>query len=275
MEMKKIQKKIAIVTGASAGLGTEFARYLEKNFLLDEIWLIARRIGPMRELADTMQKAKGVPLSYDLTNVGDLVEFDKLLKKENPNVLYLVNNAGYGKIGAFEQLGLEEQIKMIDLNVRALTYLSKIVLPFMKSGSAVIQVASSIAFCPSPFFAVYAASKSFVLSLSEALNFELKDRGIQVLAVCPGPVETEFFSIAKKSETAGITAPEKAPFNASLMAEAHAVVAKAFSDLGRRRRRSIYGMPIKLFAFFIPFVPMSLAFKMLGKRTLAKNNLNT
>lgn len=85
--------------------------------------------------------------------------------------------------------------------MRALTELTHIALPYMTSGAAVLQVASSIAYCPAPNFAVYAASKAYVLSLSEALNFELKGRGVHVMAICPGPVETEFFSVAQKNES--------------------------------------------------------------------------
>lgn len=263
--MKAEKKKIAIITGASAGLGKEFARQMEKKYFLDEIWLIARREAPLRELAKEFQKSVGVPIALDLTKAGDIQELYKRIETENPDIAFLVNNAGYGKIGPFDSLGLEEQLQMIDLNVRTLTELSYICLPFMKEGANLIQVASSIAFAPAPFFAVYAATKSYVLSFSNALNFELRDRGIHVLAVCPGPVETEFFSVAQKNEhNKGRTNLDK-PFNAKLMAKPEEVVARALKDLAKKKMQSVYGMPIRFFTSFVSFIPKEIVMKALSQ----------
>lgn len=259
-------KKIAIITGASSGLGMEFARQIERSFFLDEIWLIARRVEPMRDLADKFEKSKGVILTLDLTNDGDIAVLQKRLQDESPEITFLVNNAGYGKIGPFMDLGLDEQIKMVDLNVRSLTYLSKVALPFMKPGSHLIQVASSIAFCPAPYFAVYAASKAFVLSLSEALNYELRPQGIHVTAVCPGPVATEFFAVAQKNEFMKDKVGDTEPFNRWLTANAHEVVYKALHDAKKKKALSVYSLPIKFFTSLIPFIPKKLALRALAQR---------
>ncbi|NUM88291.1 MAG: SDR family NAD(P)-dependent oxidoreductase [Bdellovibrionales bacterium] len=267
---KNRQKKIAIVTGASAGLGKEFALQIEKEFFLDEIWLIARRMEPMKDLCEKFSKSKGVCLSLDLTNEGDMLALQKRLSDENPDLVILVNNAGYGKIGPFEKLGLSEQLSMIDLNVRSLTELTHIALPHMKSGGAILQVASSIAYCPAPNFAVYAASKAYVLSLAEALGFELKARGVHVMAVCPGPVETEFFSVAQKNEFMKNKVPDADPFNKSLMAHPKDVVERALKDLRAKKSRSVYGLPIKLFVNSMKIMPKQLAMRALARRKAEK-----
>jgi short-subunit dehydrogenase len=266
MSQAKVSKKIAIITGASSGLGVEFARQVERAYFLDEIWLVARRAGPMKELADAFQKSKGVVLALDLTDRGDLLALQKRISDEAPEIEILVNNAGYGKIGPFADLGLDEQMQMIDLNVRTLTYLTHIVLPHMKAGSKIVQVASSIAYSPAPYFAVYAATKAYVASLSDALNFELRHRGIHVMSVCPGPVATEFFTVAQKNEYMRDKVGEAEPFNRFLTVSAHDVVEKALHDLGKRRRRSIFSLPIKAFVSAIPFVPRALAMRALSLR---------
>lgn len=266
MTNAKPNKKIAIITGASSGLGTEFALQIEKNLYVDEIWLIARRTEPMKDLAEKFQKSRGVTLALDLTNQGDLLFLEGKLKDEMPTIVCLVNNAGFGKIGPFADLGREEQMRMVNLNISALTFLTHICIPFMKAGSKIVQVASSAGFCASPYFAVYAATKAYVVSLSEALHYELKDRGIHVMAVCPGPVATEFFSVAQKNEYMKDKVGEAEPFNKFLMASAHQVVERALLDLGRNRKFSIFGFPIKLFLFALPFLPRNLVMYALSQR---------
>lgn len=259
-------KKIAIITGASSGLGREFALQIERDFFLDEVWLIARRPEPMRELAEKFQKSKGVILSLDLGSRIDLGTLQKKLNDEHPEVVFLVNNAGFGKFGPFNEMGLEEQLQMIDLNVRAVTHLTYIAIPFMKPGSKIIQVGSAIAYCPSPFAAVYAATKSFVLSLSHALNYELKSQGIHVIAVSPGPVSTEFFSVAQNNEAMKDRVGDAEPFNKSLIANAKDVVERTLRDLAKDRKESIFSFPIKFFARTMPFLPQSIAIRMMAKR---------
>ena len=263
-ETKK--NKIAIITGASSGLGREFAEQIEKKYFLNEIWLIARRAEPMRELAEKFQKSRAIVLALDLTDLGDLAVLKKKLETENPEVEFLVNNAGFGKIGPFAEIGLDEQLEMVDLNVRALTHLSHICIPFMTKGSKLVQVASSIGFSPAPYFAVYAATKAYVVSFSEALAFELKDRGIKVTAVCPGPVSTNFFSVAQKNEFMKDKVADESPFNRSITAEASDVVTKALVDADKGRRISIYGLLIALFVKIVPFIPRFLILRALSLR---------
>jgi short-subunit dehydrogenase len=265
MVSAKSGKKIAIITGASSGLGKEFALQIEREFFLDEIWLLARRVAPMNELIEKFQKSIGSAIEIDLTDIGDISAFQKRLENEKPEISILVNNAGYGKIGPFHELGLSEQLQMIDLNIRALTHMTKICLPFMKPGAKILQVASSAAFAPAPYFAVYAATKSYVVNFSEALNYELRELGIQVTAVCPGPVATEFFSVAQKNEFMKDKVGEAEPFNKFLMANAGDVVRKALQDMNRKKAKSIYGLPMRLLAAAAPMVPSYFSLRFLDR----------
>jgi short-subunit dehydrogenase len=270
MAEAKNPKKIALVTGASAGLGAEFALQIEKKYFLDEIWLVARRSAPMRELGEKFLKSRAVVLELDLTSRSDLVELEKRLAEEKPEINILVNNAGYGKYGPFAALGLDEQIKMIELNVTALTWLSRVAIPYMKPGSRIVQVASSAAFTPSPYFSVYAATKSFVVSFSDALGYELAEQGIGVIAVCPGPVETEFFGVAQKNEYMKDRVGDAEPVTKAFMASPRDVVAKALRDLDRGRRHSVFGMPIGFFARIAPLLPIGIRLRAMAKRNLNK-----
>jgi len=187
---------IAIITGASSGIGAEFVMQISKKHSnLDEIWIIARRIDKLEELSNQL-RTKTKIMSLDLALDHDLSLLSDELAKFQPNVQILVNCAGYGKIGPFSLGSYEEEIGMININCKALTAVTYFVLPYMNESARIIQIASAAAFLPQPNFAVYAASKSYVLSFSRALKYELHNRKINVIAICPGPVDTEFFEKA-------------------------------------------------------------------------------
>ena len=230
--------KIAIVTGASSGIGREFARQIDSRYgKLDEIWLIARRREPMEQLAEELRVHTRI-ITMDLTNRQDLKEFSEYLLNNQPQIKLLVNCAGYGKIGSFHELDLNEQCGMIDLNCRALTEFTGICLDFIPGHSRIINMASAAAFCPQPYFNVYAATKAYVLSYSRALNVELRDKKITVTAVCPGPVDTEFFDIAGDRDGSS--------FKKSLRVCPHKVVSKAIKDASLGSELSVYGVSMNL-----------------------------
>lgn len=233
-------KNIAIVTGASSGLGREFVRQIcrSKVYIFDEIWIIARRKDRLKAIAKKYKEHTFRIFTYDLALKEDLEDYKELLEEENPNVKLLINNAGLGKIGQFDAISLEETMNMVDVNMSALTYLTYVTLKYMKKSSEIIQVASSAAFLPQPQFAVYAATKSYVLSVSRALHHELKPRGIQVMAVCPGPVETEFFKVAANNQV-----PKS--FKKFFFEPAHRVVGRAFMDVRAGKEVSIQGFSMK------------------------------
>ena len=231
--------KIAVITGASSGMGREFVRqagYFYRS--LDEIWVIARR----KERLESLRKECRVPLRIfdgDLLKKQVYRQYHNELKEKKPDIRMLVNAAGFGKSGTFSEIASEDkklQPDMIDLNCRALTRMIQLSLPRMSKGSRIINLASAAAFCPQNGFAVYAATKAYVLSLSRALSSELRSRGIIVTAVCPGPVDTEFFQVSGELTD---------PLKKLTMAKAPAVVHKALKDSRKRREVSVYGASMK------------------------------
>jgi short-subunit dehydrogenase len=187
-------KKVALVTGASAGLGVEFARQLSAQGR--RLVLVARRKDRLEALAGELGNARAVAIDLSKANAAAKLMAD--IEAHGESIDLLANNAGFGLIGRFAELDAARQRQMIDLNVGALTDLCRAVAPAMirrKSG-AILNVASTAAFQPGPKMAVYFATKAFVLSLSEALHEELKPHGIKVSCLCPGPTRTEFGEVA-------------------------------------------------------------------------------
>jgi len=187
-------KKVALVTGASAGLGVEFARQLSKRG--HRLVLAARRKDRLEELAKELGKAR--PVTLDLSKKDSAARLLADLEANGETVDLLVNNAGFGLIGRFAELDAKRERQMIDLNIGTLTDLCRAIAPQMitrKSGG-ILNVASTAAFQPGPKMAVYFATKAFVLSLTEALHEELKPHGVKVSCLCPGPTRTEFGDVA-------------------------------------------------------------------------------
>lgn len=191
-------KNIVIITGASSGIGMEFALQIDAHLRkTDEIWLIARNRQKLKTLAGGLRNNTRV-LAMDITVDAQIDRLRDMLREERCRIRMLVNSAGYGMIGDVAELKLQEQTGMVRLNCEALTAVTRCCLPFMSRGARILQMASSASFVAQPGFAVYAATKSYVLSFSRSLREELKEKSIWVTAVCPGPVETEFFDIAEK-----------------------------------------------------------------------------
>jgi uncharacterized protein len=197
---------MALVTGASAGIGAAIARLLaERGHALS---LVARREERLRELAEELRARYGVraePLAADLSEPRERDRIASRLAELELTVEILVNNAGFGGFGKFVEIGRERQLQMLRLNVEAVLDFSGRFLPGMveRGRGAVINVASTAAFQPLPGNAVYAATKAFVLSYGEAVHHELKGTGVSLTTICPGPVRTEF------AEAAGIGGVEE------------------------------------------------------------------
>lgn len=188
---------VAIITGASSGMGTEYFRQVVEQIPeVDEIWLIARRKEKLVELAESCPERTIAAISLDLTEDKSFEILEQILLERKPDVQVLINNAGCGDLGEFEYSPAEKQINMINLNVTALTKMCKLVLPYMTEESNIINVSSIASFAPTPGMSVYAATKAYVTSFSRGLDYELMDRQITVTAVCPGPMDTEFFGVA-------------------------------------------------------------------------------
>lgn len=242
---------VIVITGASSGIGMEFAMQMDSYFSnVDEFWLIARSRDKLNEVARVLQHRTRV-FAMDITDKDKLDHLEEELREQDAIVRILVNCAGYGLMGSFDTLDREQSLGMIRLNCEALTDMTSRLLPFMRRNSRIIQMASSAAFMPQPDFAVYAASKAYVLSFSRALGSELKKKGIYVTSVCPGPVDTPFFDIAEKDGK--ILAVKKLS-----MVDAEKVVALALKDSYHKRSMSVCSLLIKAFNVAAKAVPHEL-----------------
>ena len=251
--------RIAIVTGASSGMGREFVKQVSKKEKFDEIWVIARRKEALESLKKEV-KAKIRPITLDLQNSESFETYKKLLAEEKPEVALLANIAGYGKFGKYDEISLEDCLGMIDLNCKALVAMSQLTIPYMKRGSKILQLDSLSAFQPVPYLNVYGSSKSFVLSYSRALNRELKTKGIRVMSVNPGWVKTEFFDHATKSSNDAITY-----FN--VMYDAKDVIKTAIRDLYHTKKDvSIHGFQIKAQVLLVKLLPHKIVMEIWMKQ---------
>lgn len=186
---------IGIITGASSGFGSEFARQIDKEYRLDELWIVARRMDRLQEVADRLQTRTRC-ISLDLLKEESMETLEEMVKKEGATVKLLINNAGFGYFKAFTDRPLEDWNRLMALNNGAMVSLSYRMIKYMEKGSEIYNICSSSAFQPVPYIAVYGASKAFALSFTRAVNRELKPRGIKALAVCPHWTKTEFFDTA-------------------------------------------------------------------------------
>ena len=244
---------VALVTGASAGLGVEFARQLSKRG--HRLVLAARRKERLEEMAAELGNARAAAI--DLSKPEAVTELIADIEGAGEDVDLLINNAGFGLIGRFAELDAKREREMIDLNVGALTDLCRAVAPRMiarKSGG-ILNVASTAAFQPGPKMAVYFATKAFVLSLTEALHEELKPHGIKVSCLCPGPTRTEF------GEVAGFGG--NSLFDRVAM-RADDVVRQGLNGLDRNRAVVVTGWLNKLGAASTRFAPRPAARKIAG-----------
>ena len=258
---------IAIVTGASSGMGREFVLQLSQYVKVDEIWAIARR----GDALESLKKEVNVPvrpISLDLCEKSSFDTMAKLLEEEKPDVKLLVNAAGFGKFGAYHKVSLEDESRMIDLNCKAVVLLTRLVLPYMEKGSHILQLDSLSAFQPVPYITTYGATKAFVLSYCRAMNRELKGKGVRMMAMNPGWVKTEFFNHAFQTNS-----DNEVKFFDRLY-EAKDCVATGLKDLYRTKKDySIHGLPIKLQVLAVKFVPHSIVMNIwLNQQKKAKNN---
>lgn len=236
-------KKIAIITGATGGLGKEFVAILDSHEL-DEIWAVARN----KEKLQALHKIYGDKLIAISADISDCEEIDiiaRRLSEERPDVTYLINNAGTGKMGHYNEFTTKEVENMISINCNSVAILCTIVIPYMKRGGKILNISSQASFQPNPYLNLYAATKAFVTSYSRSLNCELKELGITVTAVCPGWVRTELLnkeSNGRKMKFHGIVEPEP-------------VVRKAIQDAKRGKDMSVYSVYVKGMQLFSKIMP--------------------
>lgn len=258
--------KIAIVTGASSGMGKEFVLQLSQYAQVEEIWVIARREAALQALK-THVPVRPVPL--DLCDSKSFDSFAALLADEKPDVKLLVNAAGFGKFGAYHKISMEDDLRMIDLNCKALVAMTRIVLPYMKAGSHVLQLDSLSAFQPVPYITTYGATKAFVLSYTRAMNRELKGSGIRMMAMNPGWVKTEFFDHALQTNSGEVQ-------YYSQLWEAKDVVATGLHDLYKTKKEySVHGFMVRMQVRLVKLLPHNIVMNTwCNQQKKAKNNTN-
>ena len=239
--------RIAVITGASSGMGREFVYALDREEEFDEIWVIARREERLEELKAKCRNPIR-PLVWDLQKRESLYAYRELLEKERPEIAVLVNAAGFGLFGVFTEMDMDRQLDIIDLNSRALTGLCHLSLPYMQAGSRIWNMGSMSSWQPVPYINVYGASKAYVLSFSRALGREVEKRGIRVMAVCPGWITTEFFEHAVHDDTIKY-------YNRFYPPEQ--VIAKAIKDMRKGKKVSVLGLPERLQVQLVKHLPVS------------------
>lgn len=242
-----MKKRIAIVTGASGGLGKEFVRQmLQEN--LDEIWVVARNGAKLEKLrqecGDTV-----IPVTGDLSVPEGVHTVCGKLKEREPVVSYLINNAGTGKMETYAESSASEIERTIYLNCTAVALLSHACIPYMEAGSHIVNVASQASFQPLPFLTTYAATKAFVRNFTRALNVELRDKKIVATAVCPGWIKTDLlpnFSKGKSPEFPG-------------QVTAASVATKAMKDVKKGRDMSVKTLNVKFLHVLAKIFPQRFA----------------
>ena len=240
--------KIAVITGASSGIGRELVYAADRQYSFDEIWVIARRAERLEELKEKCRNPIR-PVALDLAADGDLAAYAALLEKEKPEITLLINAAGCGVFGPFEEKDLEALLHSAKLNALALTAMCHMSLPYMPGGSSIVNMGSNSSWQPVPYQAVYGASKSYVLSLSRAIGRELRPRGIHVMCVCPGWIKTEFQQHAGHDDYIRYVDRWYGPDE---------VAAQAMEDLKKKKTVSILGAPVRRQVRLVKHLPVDM-----------------
>ncbi len=253
-----------LITGASAGLGSQFAVALAKQG--HDVILVARRAARLEELAQLLRDRYGIAAHIfvsDLTEAGAVARLISDIETEGLVITHLINNTGFGLRGAFADMDGPSQARMIDLNCRVPTELTHAVLPAMIAAGrgGILNIASTAAFQPGPWMAVYYATKSFLLSFSEAVHDEVKNKGIKVSALCPGPTRTEFFDVADMRDSA---------LSRFMSGTADIVVRDGLKALANNRAVKVSGILNAAIAGSIRLTPRPLARKLAGELQRAR-----
>ncbi len=250
--------KICVITGASSGLGKEYVSCVYNRYTdIDEIWIIARRLDRLNEIQSSF-KSKVKAYSMDITKEDFAEKYEGLLKDNNAEIKLLINNAGFGKLGMFEDISLKDNVGMVNLNCAAFTTVAKISLKYMKEESKIINTCSIASFAPNTRMTVYSSTKAYVMSFSKGLREELKPRKINVLAVCPGPMDTEFLPVANIGKGDSKTFDNLPRVNPKVIAEKSLIA----SD----KNKSVYTNRIiyKIYRLVAKILPQNLVMKFCG-----------
>ncbi len=244
-----MMKKIAILTGATGGLGREFLKQI-LNEKVDEVWAIARNKQKLLGLRSEYGE-KVVPIPLDLSDRSAIEQIGTMLKEQNPFVSYLINNAGLAKMAKYSEFSLDEIDQTINVNCKAPVMLARICIPHMGNGSKILNISSASAFQPNPYINLYASSKAFERNYTRALNVELEGTGIKATAVCPGWIDTEMLQKeinGKKVRFPGLVSPQQ-------------VVTKALEDAKRGKDMSVCSLYVKYQHLIVKLLPQRWVMK--------------
>lgn len=249
-------KKTALITGASGGIGYELAKIFAKNGT--DLVLVARNKSKLDEFKTELEKQFGISvytIGKDLSESESVREVYEETAKQNIKVDYLINNAGFGDLGMFTETDWKKEERMINLNIKALTLLTKLYLKEMvnRGSGKIMNVASTAAFQPGPMMAVYCATKSYVLNFSQAINNEVKSRGVTVTALCPGPTKSGFQDASGMKESKIVTKIK--------MPSSKTVAEFGYKAMMKRKTVAIQGFINKMLAFSVRFIPRNTVVK--------------
>ena len=239
---------IAIITGATGGIGMEFVKAVHLMDDIDEIWAVGRNKEKLKCLEEEYEKV--VPIEADFAGNG-IRTLGERIEKENPNIRMLINNAGVAHMGAFEEMKKEDIDDFCRINCNAPSMLISMALPYMRTGARILNIASASSFQPNPYLSMYSASKVFLKNLSRALSVELKPRGITVTAVCPGWVDTGMLPKEKNGR----------PIKYVGMVEPHVVVKKALRDSRHGKDLSTPGFFAGYLRFYSKIAPTKMVMR--------------
>jgi short-subunit dehydrogenase len=248
-----LQGKTALITGASSGLGVDFARQLAARGC--NLVLVARRMERMQELRTEIAATSAVSIdcrAMDLTKPDAPQRLYEQLKNSGQTIDILINNAGHGLFGQTVALPWDKLHSLLELDIVALTYMTRLFVPDMvkRRSGYIVQIASTGSFQPTPTYAVYSAAKSYVLSFGEALHYELRRTGVTCTVLCPGVTRTEFFEVSGQRLTM---------YQRLTMMESAAVARIGISAMLRRRSSVVAGKLNSIFAFTTRFLPRQVS----------------
>ena len=253
---------LAIITGASSGIGAEFAKQLSMMGV-DEFWFVARRRENMEKLGCELG-VKYKVICADLASEEGIGAYKAELEASRPEVDYLLNCAGFGAFGAFDEVDEKTVSSMIDLNVKATVLITHATVPFMKRGGKIVNMGSGSCFTPLPYFNVYSSGKVFVLHYTKSLNYELKKYGVRATCFCPGWVGTEFIGKVVCDEDQSVSRPPESELRPLLDCER--VVRGCLKAVKRGKAMFVTGKYTKMQHVLFKLVPDSILTKIWLKK---------
>ena len=246
-------KNVAVLTGATGGLGKAFiCELLKEN--IDEIWAIARNQNKLDALCEQFGE-KIVPVKCDLSIESEVKNLQVLFDEQKPNIVFLINNAGIAKMGKIIDFNDDDISHTVEINCKAPTLICQYAVPYMHSGSKILNISSASSFQPNPYIALYSASKVYLRSYSRSLNYELKEKGITCTAVCPGWIDTEMLKTEQNGNHVkfpGLVSPER-------------VVKKALKDAKKGKDMSVCSLFVKYEHLCSKIYPQKWLMRIWGK----------